>query len=44
MATLWTTVKQSAVGRLGRNVLVGYAVLLGVGVIVVITSIALMWF
>jgi hypothetical protein len=42
MMALWTTVRESATKRLGRRVLTGYAILFGIGVIVVVVAIVIM--
>jgi hypothetical protein len=40
--TVWAVVKASALRRLGRPLLVWYAVLLGIGVVVVLASLLVM--
>jgi hypothetical protein len=42
--TVWAVVKASALRRIGRPLLVWYVVLLGIGVVVVLTSLLVMRF
>jgi len=44
MPSVWTTVRDHAARRLGRQVSIGYAVLLLVGVVAVLVSLVLMRF